>query len=85
LRAQLFARRQAVQRQLEHRVAAQRVGIIAVFVAGRDHQHAKPNDLRQPVHHLLRRPLVLQTGGQAVGQSQPAFDLAQRQQSTFRR
>ena len=42
LRAQLLARRQAIQRQLEHRVAAQRIGVVAVLVPGGDHQHAEP-------------------------------------------
>ena len=84
LRAQLLARGQAIQRQLEHRVAAQRVGVVAVLVPGGDHQHAKPDDLGQVVHDLLRRPSVLQTRGQSVGQSQPPFDVAQYQQSAFR-
>src|SRR5438034_3798277 len=72
------------KRQLEHRIAAQRVGIIAVLVPGGNHQHAKPDDLRQAVHDLFRRPRVLETGGQAIGQSQSAFDLAQNQQSALR-
>ena len=69
LRAQLLARGQAIERQLEHRVAAQRVGVVAVLVAGGDHQHAKPDDLRQAMHDLLRHPRVLETGRQAVGQA----------------
>src|SRR5690242_20763740 len=36
------------------------------------------------MHDLLRRSRVLQTAGQAVGQTQPAFNLAQRQQAAFR-
>ena len=35
-------------------------------------------------HDLLRRPRVLETGGQAIGQSQPALNLAQDQQSSLR-
>jgi hypothetical protein len=45
LRAQIGRRRQPLQRQLEHRIAAQRIGVVAVLVAGRDHQHAKADDL----------------------------------------
>jgi hypothetical protein len=63
----------------------QRIGIVAVFITGGDHQHAKANDLGQPVHHPLRRTRVLQARGQAIGQSQPSFDLAQGQQSALRR
>ena len=84
LRAQPLARGQAIERQLEHRIGAQCVGVVAVLVAGGDHQHAKPDDLRQAMHDLLRRSRVLQTAGQAVGQTQPAFNLAQRQQAPFR-
>jgi hypothetical protein len=84
LRTQLFTRRQAIERQLEHRIGAQRVGVVAVLVAGGDHQQAKSDDLRQPMHDLLRHPRVLEAAGQAVGQSQSAFDLAQGQQTAFR-
>jgi hypothetical protein len=77
LRAQLGARRQAVEGQLEHRVAAQPAGVVAVLVAGSDHQHAEPDDLGQAMHDLLRHPRVLQAAGQTVGQSQPALNLAQ--------
>ena len=45
LRAQLLTRGQTIQRQLEHRVAAQRVGVVAVLVPGGDHQHAEADDL----------------------------------------
>jgi hypothetical protein len=84
LRRQIFARGQTIESQLEHRIAAQRVGVVAVLVAGGNHQHAKADDLRQAVHYLLRHPRVLQAGRQAVGNTQPAFDLAQGQQTAFR-
>jgi hypothetical protein len=63
---------------------AQRVGVVAVLIAGGDHQHAKPDDFGQAMHHLLRRPRVLETPGEPVGQSQPVFDLAQGQQTALR-
>jgi hypothetical protein len=74
LRAQLLTRGQAIQRQLEHRVAAQRVGVVAVLVPGGDHQHAEPDDLRQAMHDPLRRPRVHQAVRQSVRQAQPALD-----------
>ncbi len=40
--------------------------------------------LSQAVHDLFRSPRVLPTGGPAIGQSQPALDLAQHQQSSLR-
>ena len=77
LRAQILARGQTIERQFEHPVAAQRVGVVAVLIAGSDHQHAKPDDFGQAMRDLLRRPRVLEIPGQPVGQSQPGFDLAQ--------
>ena len=85
LRTQLPARGQAIQRQLEHRVAAQRVSVVAVLVPGADHQHAEPDDLRQAMHDPLWRARVHQAARQSVHQAQPALDFAQRQQATFRR
>jgi hypothetical protein len=67
LRAQFLARGQTIERQLEHRVGAQRVGVVAILIAGGDHQHAKPDDLRQAMHDLLWHPRVPETAGQAVG------------------
>jgi hypothetical protein len=84
LRAQFFARWQAVERQFEHRVAAQCVGIVAVFVTGGDHQHAEADDLGQAVLNLLRCARIVEAGGQAIGHTQPPLDLAQRQQAAFR-
>jgi predicted oxidoreductase len=40
------------------------------------HQHAEPNNFRQAMYDLLRRPRVLETKSQPIGQSQPALDLA---------
>jgi hypothetical protein len=79
LRAQFVTRGQPVQRQLEHRVAAQRLGVVAVFVAGGDHQHAEADDLGQPVPNPLRRARVPETSRQPIGHAEPALDLAQRQ------
>jgi hypothetical protein len=67
LRAQFLARGQAIERQLEHRIAAQRIGVVAILIAGGNHQHAKPDDLRQAMHDLLWHPRVPETAGQAVG------------------
>jgi hypothetical protein len=74
-----------IERQLEHRIVAQRVGIVAVGVARGDHQQAETNDLGRAVHDPLRRTRVFKTGRQPVGQPQPALNLAQGQQAAFRR
>ena len=74
-----------VERQLEHRVVAQRVGIVAVDVTCGDHQQAKANDLGRVVHDPLRRARGLKTGRQPIGHPQPALSLTQGQQAAFRR
>jgi hypothetical protein len=79
LRAQLVTRGQPVQRQLEHRVAAQRLGIVAVLVAGGDHQHTEANDFGQPMLNPLRRAWVLETRRQPISHADAALDLAQGQ------
>ena len=44
-----------IQRHLEHRVGAQAVGVVAVLIAGRDHQHAKADHVGQAVSDLIRQ------------------------------
>ncbi len=84
LRAQLVIRGQPPQRHLEHRVAPQHVGVVAVLVTGGDHQHPETDNLGQAVLNPLRRPRVPQTPRQPIGHAEPALDLAQRQQPAFR-
>jgi hypothetical protein len=79
LRAQLPVRRRQIERHLEHRVAAQRIGVDPVLVAGADHQQSKPDDIRQAVSDLLGRPRINQARGEAIGDPKPLFDFAQRQ------
>jgi hypothetical protein len=85
LRAQRRILGPPIERQLEHRIVAQHVGIVAVGVTGGDHQHAEPDDLGRAVHDPFRHARVLKTGRQSVGQPQPALNLAQGQQAAFRR
>jgi len=68
-------------RQLEHRVTAQRVGIVAVLVAGRDHQHARADNVVQAVDHPARIARVTEAGCEAGGDGKPLLHLAQRQQA----
>jgi hypothetical protein len=54
LRAQIGVVGQTAHRQFEHWIATQAVGIVAVLVARRDHQHAGADDLVQFVPDPLR-------------------------------
>ena len=76
---------QAVHRQLEQRIAPQTVGVVAVLVAGRDHQQAKANDVGQSMRDLPGIARILQAGGHALGHTQAPLDLAQRQNAAVRR
>ena len=70
-----------VECQLEDRVMPQAVGVIAVLVAGRDHQQTKAQDVRDAVPDPLGSARVLDTGREPLSYAEPALDLAQRQQA----
>ena len=59
----------------------QRIGVIAVFVARGDHQHAEADDLVELVGDLLGHTRVGDAGGHTRGDAKPLFDLPQRQQT----
>ncbi len=81
LRAERVAVGRTIQRELEDRIVPQAVGVVAVLVPGRDHQHAKAQDGGEAVPDPPRRARVLGAGREPVGNAEPALDLAQRQQA----
>lgn len=78
-RTQVAARRQPLERQLEQRIAAQAGGVVAVLVAGGDHQHPEADDVGDRMHGAAGRTRIVEAGGEAVGDFEPALDLAQHQ------
>src|SRR3954463_7404513 len=70
-----------VERQLEYRVMPQAVGVIAVLVASRNHQHAKAQNVRDAVPDPFGSARVLNAGRKPLRDAKPALDLAQRQQA----
>jgi hypothetical protein len=70
------------ERQLEGGIVPQAAGVIAVLVAGGDHQHAKPQYVGHAVHDTFSRPWIDHAASQAVGDAEPLLDLAQRQHAT---
>ena len=64
LGAQIGIIGQAAHCQLEHRIAAQAVGVVAVLVARRDHQHTDADDLIQFVPDPFRGARVVDAGRQ---------------------
>lgn len=69
--------------ELEHRVRAQPIRVVAVLVAGRDHQQAKADDLVEPVHDALRVTRVPDARRQASGHVEALLHLAQHQQAAI--
>jgi hypothetical protein len=85
LRAQRRGVGQAVERKLRDGIVPQGTGVVAVLVAGRDHQQAEADDVGGAVPDRLRRPSVLEAGGQAIGDAEAGLDLAQRQHAAIGR
>jgi hypothetical protein len=80
LRAQIGAAlRQPPDRHFEGPIAAQRVAVVAVGIARRDHQRAVADHLGQPVPHPFRIARILNAGGQAFGNPKPLLDRRQQQ------
>ena len=67
------------QRHLEDGVVPEHVAVVAVRIAGRNRQHAKPQDLIEPMGNLSRLPRILQTSRQPVRKVQASFDILEQQ------
>src|SRR3982074_1023042 len=66
LRTQLAVRRRQVERHLEYRIDAKTVGVVAVLVAGGDHQEAEADDVGESVRDLIRCALILDTASKTI-------------------
>ena len=84
LRTQVPTRRQPFERQLEG-IAAQAGRVVAVLVAGRDHQHPEADDVGDRVHGAAGIARIVDTGGETVGDFEPLLDRAQNQQTSVGR
>ena len=72
--------RQPIERHLEYRVGAQGVGVDAVLVARRDHQHPKVHHVRDAVHGAGRIARIVDAGRQPPRHIEPPLHLPQRQE-----
>ena len=79
LRAQRGTIRQPAEGELEGRVVPQAVGVVAVLIADANHQYPELQDVDDAMHDPPRRAGIGHAGGQAVSDTEAAFDLAQRQ------
>jgi hypothetical protein len=85
LRAQVPLRRQAFERDLEQRIVPQASGVIAVLIAGGDHQQPEADNVGDRVHGAGRITRIVDTGGKTLGHLEPLLDRAQHQQAAIGR
>ena len=76
--------RQSVRRQLEHRIGAERIEVIAVLVAKADAQHPLTQHVRDPLAHLAGLATIRQALRESLHQAEPSLDLPQQDQATIR-
>jgi hypothetical protein len=74
---------QAPVGQFEQRVVAQAVGIVAVLVAGGDHQQAEAQHVVEALADALGRARIIDAGGEAASHAKALLDLSQRQQAAI--
>ena len=72
-------------RHLEHWVLTQARGVVAVLVAGRDHQHAEADHVGQRMGDQRRLARIVQAPSKAHRHAEPLLDLAQHQHARVRR
>ena len=85
LRTQRPIRRRTVERHLEQGIAPQVRRVVAVLIAGRDHQQAKADDVGQGVGDLIGRPRIVDAGGDPISDTQALLNLAERQHTAVGR
>ena len=85
LRTQFAIRWREIERHLEHGIAAKTGGVVAVFIARRNHQQPKADDVGERVRDLIRHPRVFDTRSHSIGDAKPLLDLAQNKNAAVRR
>ena len=74
-----------IERHLEYGIAAKTGGVVAVLVAGGDHQEAEADDVGERVRDLIRHARVFNTRSHAIGDAKPLLHLAQNKNAAVRR
>ena len=85
LRAQFAIRWREVERHLEHGIVSKRIGVVAVFIACRDHQQPKADDVGERVRDQIGRARVFDARRHAIGDAKPLLHLAQNHNPAIRR
>ena len=84
LRTERTIIRQPTIGQLEHRIVAQAIGIVAILIRRRDHQQPKAQHLRNAMPDAFRRAQIPQAGGQSARHAKPRLNLTKRQKPAIR-
>jgi hypothetical protein len=84
LRTKRPIRGREIQRHLEQGITAKAGGVIAVFVASRDHQQPEPDNVRKAMRNLVLCATILDTARQAIRNPKPLLHLAQGQKPAIR-
>ena len=74
----------AADGNLQRRIGAQRVDVVAVLVAGRDHEHPRRHHLGIAVPDACRIAFIAKRAGDRLGQAEARRDLAQHDQAAVR-
>jgi hypothetical protein len=85
LRTQFAIRRGEIERHLEHGVAAKTGGVVAVFIARRDHEQPKADDVGERMRDLVRRARVFDARRDAIGDAKALLHFTQNQDPAIRR
>ncbi len=85
LRAQFAIRWREIERHLEHGIAAKTGGVVAVFIARRDHQQPKANDVGERMRDQIGRSRVFDARRDAIGDAKALLHLAQNHNPAVRR
>ena len=75
MRTQFAIRRREIESHLEHWITAQTGGVIAVFVACRDHHKPEADDISKAVPDLIGCARVVDASRHAIGDVKPLLNL----------
>ena len=72
-------------RDLQSRIRAQRIDVVAILVAGGNHQHPRPRHIGIAMTDPGRIAVIAEGGADRLGQTQARLDLTQDDETAVRR
>jgi len=83
MRGELALGRRETLRHLEHRITAQSRGVVAVLIAGADHEQAKANDVGERVGDEIGIARITDAAGEPLRDVHALLDLTQQQHAAI--